>query len=697
MAAVVFLQRNAWILPLAFAVILGAVGFLAYRSVEASMMRDIETRLTGTRDAAEAAMLIWVQEAKANTRVHAADPRVASAIESLLEVARSAEDPRRELLAAPAQQDLRDRIQPALDEYGYLAYFAVAPGGLLVGSIEPYVGFQSVGVAELNETILGGETVLTPPRRADAVGLGDENETRSLVGSPVRNAEGRVIATFGFAIQPELEMARILTVARSGDSGETYAIDREGRLLSHSRFEPELRELGLIGPEQSSVMHVQVRDPGGDLRRGYEPELPLAARPFTRSAASAIAGERGVDSGGFRDYRGVDVVGAWAWVPGLDLGLLSELDLDEAYAGLYSLRLRFGSVFGLFVLGSAAMFLYSFVTVRLRRQVDEARELGRYRIETKIGRGGMGTVYLARHALLRRPTAIKVLDVEKAGSEGVARFEREVQITSALRHPNTVEIYDYGYTPDGTFYYAMEYLNGITVGECIEDDGPQNEARTLHLMRQTCGSLAEAHDAGLIHRDIKPSNVMICERGGLLDFVKVLDFGLVRELEQGRDAALTDVTSLTGTPLYMPPEAVRAPETLDARGDVYQLGQLAYFLITGRHVFQSATPMDVMLMHVSETPEAPSDVLDRPVSPALETLILACLAKKPDERPRDARDLLRRLESCNVGAAWTQADASRWWARFNEAHPPDSRHVPDATGSTPSAYSIDIADRLRGA
>jgi serine/threonine protein kinase len=408
-----------------------------------------------------------------------------------------------------------------------------------------------------------------------------------------------------------------------------------------------------------------------------------------------VSGQDGVDVEGYRDYRGIPVAGAWAWIPTLGIGIATEMDIDEAYAGLTLLRTRFGVVVGLLVLAALAMFLYSFVMVRLRREVDEARQLGRYRIERKLGSGGVGTVYLASHALLRRPTAIKVLKAGVAGVEGVARFEREVQVTSSLSHPNTIEIYDFGYTPDGTFYYAMEYLRGLTLGECVEDDGPQPEARVLHLMKQACASIAEAHAAGLIHRDLKPSNVMLCERGGLFDFVKVLDFGLVRAEQQSREVALTAVDSLTGTPLYMPPEAVQAPDTLDARADVYQLGEILYYLLTGRHVFVGDTAYDVLAQHVASVPEAPSAALGRSVSPDLERIVLWCLEKKPAARPRDAGSLLEALEGSAATGTWGRREAQDWWRIWRERHPgsDDLRSTPG--GSTPSSYGIDLAARLR--
>jgi serine/threonine protein kinase len=280
------------------------------------------------------------------------------------------------------------------------------------------------------------------------------------------------------------------------------------------------------------------------------------------------------------------------------------------------------------------------------------------------------------------------------GEEGLARFEREVQVSSVLSHPNTIEIYDFGHTPDGTFYYAMEYVKGITLGSCVSSGGPIPEARVLHVMKQACASIAEAHDQGLMHRDLKPSNIMLCERGGTYDFVKVLDFGLVKELDKGQSVDLTDVASLTGTPLYMPPEAVQSPESLDVRGDVYQLGLCAYFLLAGRNVFEGDAPVDVIVQHVSATPTPPSEVLGHAVSPELEEIILRCLEKEPDKRFNHARALLEAFEACDLEARWGQREARAWWVEWLEQHP-DSDDAAPPTSTLPSGYDIDLGERLQ--
>jgi serine/threonine-protein kinase len=303
--------------------------------------------------------------------------------------------------------------------------------------------------------------------------------------------------------------------------------------------------------------------------------------------------------------------------------------------------------------------LTSKVIYGLAQRVRKANELGQYTLEEKIGEGGMGAVYRARHALLRRPTAVKLLPPELAGEHSIKRFEREVQLTSALTHPNTIAIYDYGRTPDGIFYYAMEYLEGITLEELVAHDGPQPVARVVHLLKQLCGALEEAHRVKLIHRDVKPANIVLCVRGGVADYVKVLDFGLVKEA--GTSAPeLSTRGHIVGTPRYMAPEAITDPDGIDARADLFGVGGVAYELLTGIAPFDGATVVEVCAKILYEAP-APLSDNGRSIPHDLETLVLGCLTKDRNGRPGSAAEVLDRLESQSDVAAWSARDAERWW------------------------------------
>ena len=304
----------------------------------------------------------------------------------------------------------------------------------------------------------------------------------------------------------------------------------------------------------------------------------------------------------------------------------------------------------------------------LRKAVSDIQRLGQYTLEKKLGEGGMGVVYRASHAMLRRPTAIKLLLPDRAGKDALTRFEREVRRTAMLTHPNTVTVFDYGRTLDGVFYYAMELLEGATLDEIVEVDGPQPEARVIHILEQVAASLAEAHDAGLIHRDVKPGNIMVVDRGGIADLVKVVDFGLVKDVgfkaPGGEEAepGLTHANAITGTPLYIAPETVTAPETVDARTDLYAVGAVGYWLLTGTHVFGGKTIVEVCAHHLHSVPERPSVRLGAQVASDLESVLLACLAKRPEDRPASAQVLRERLRACAAAGQWTNARAAEWWA-----------------------------------
>lgn len=293
----------------------------------------------------------------------------------------------------------------------------------------------------------------------------------------------------------------------------------------------------------------------------------------------------------------------------------------------------------------------------LQRRVQVAKQLGQYQLERRIGQGGMGEVFLANHSLLQRPTAIKLLrDVRSSSAR--ARFRQEVQTASGLTHPNTVEIYDYGRTADGVFYFAMEYVEGASLENAVLSTGAMPPSRVTRILTQAAGSLAEAHGRGLVHRDIKPSNLMLCDRGGDFDTLKVLDFGLVRDLSDDETAS---TSGLTGTPLYMAPEAILDPDGFMPESDVYALGATAYFLLTGEPPFASGSLVEVLADHLATEPPRPESSDEE-----LAALVVRCLSKDPADRPADGAALLAALEACPCHGEWTREDARVWWEEHRE-------------------------------
>jgi len=297
---------------------------------------------------------------------------------------------------------------------------------------------------------------------------------------------------------------------------------------------------------------------------------------------------------------------------------------------------------------------------RLRRRMGRALKLGQYTLEEKLGEGGMGVVYRATHAMLRRPAAIKLLLKGRTGERDLARFEREVQLTSRLAHPNTISIFDYGRTAEGVFYYVMEYLDGMDLERLVRESGPVEPARVIRILAQVSGALGEAHALGLIHRDIKPANIVLTERVDEPDVVKVVDFGLVKTLDQNQSESAV-ANTITGTPLYLAPEAISSPDAVDARADIYALGAVAYFLLTGQHVFDAATVIEICSKHMLEQPVPPSTRLGTKLPEDLEAIVLACLAKDRYARPASAAALRASLLACGDAVRYDAVAASAWW------------------------------------
>jgi serine/threonine-protein kinase len=355
------------------------------------------------------------------------------------------------------------------------------------------------------------------------------------------------------------------------------------------------------------------------------------------------------------------VVGALALLAVLTNGFLAWSDAAVRGRMLAVLFWQSASWVGF---ATALAIFGSYRIESLRREAVQARRLGQYRLKGLLGAGGMGEVHLAEHVLLRRPCAIKLIRPERVGDpRNLARFEREVQATATLTNWHTVEIFDYGRAADGTFYYVMEYLPGLNLEQLVRGHGPVPPERAVHLLRQVCAALREAHARGLIHRDIKPSNVITCRRGGREDVAKLLDFGLVLAPgAQGDWEKLTQEGALAGTPSFMSPEQAGGSGPLDARSDVYSLGAVAFFLLTGRPPFTGKTAVQVLAAHLHQPPPPLRDLCPD-VPPGLEAVVARCLAKAPGERFPDVQSLEQALARLPCAEGWTDERAAAWWER----------------------------------
>jgi len=672
-----FLRTQLWVWPLVAALVLVFLGVWLRVKMEGATKQQIADTLQTILNANTEALRAWSVTMKSEAEDIADDDRVRELAAGLIRQAKSATQVQAALLISPQLSALRAHLSPMLVRRGFDGFLVLDTNFLVVASMrDQLVGMQRPpGNAEQMTPCLAGKSLVTRPFPSVAMLPDEKGNLRVGVPTmfavaPIRSADGQVIAILGLRIEPDKDFTRILATARAGQTGETYAFGHDGKQLSESRFDNDLKRLGLIPdePDARSILTLELRDPLVDLGKGRQSPKRRTELPFTHAVGEALAGHTGVDADGYRDYRGVPVVGAWTWLDDFNLGLVTEMDRAEAFRPLHILRVGFWSIFGLLLVGAVLVYVLMRLANRLqaaaRRAALKARQLGQYALDDKIGEGAFGAVYRAHHALMRRPVAVKLLQTEKLTQSSAARFEREVQLTSQLTHPNTITLYDYGRTPEGIFYYAMEYLDGLTIDRLVKQYGAQPEGRVIAILRQVCGSLAEAHAIGLVHRDIKPANVFLTQRGGVPDFVKVLDFGLVKVRDVPGGAELTMAEATLGTPLYMSPEAVEHSNEVDARSDLYSLGAVGYFLVTGEALFDCLTLGEVLMHQVKDLPVRPSARLGKLISPDLEELLMRCLAKNPASRPANARELDDALARCRSAADWTRELADEWWRKF---------------------------------
>ncbi len=679
-----YLTRRMWVWPIIAVALLLAIGWAVHGAIERTMNENLRSELETLRDVEVEVLRTWLVAQEKNAMSVACDVEVRRLTRELLQPGTSDAAAK----VAELTRGLHQSLLPVMNAHDYEHFFVADQQQILASSRPDGVGLtpppefaDSLGI------VFAGNPTVTRPYKSVLPHVDESGKPRAglpmmFVLAPIVDEQLQVVALLGLQIRPEKEFTRVLQLGRTGESGETYAFDASGLLLSNSRFDHDLVLDGLLQEGTPSILNLLVRDPGGDVTAGYRPDVVRSELPLTRMALDATAGNTGSDVAGYRDYRGVPVVGAWTWFQKYGFGVTTELDFDEAFLPLTILKRAFWGLLVLLALSSIAIFVFTLMTARLRQQAREsaveARQLGQYKLEEKLGEGAMGVVYRGRHAMLRRPTAIKLLDTEKVTDASIERFEREVQITSHLNHANTIAIYDYGRTPEDVFYYAMEYLDGIDLQQLVDQYGPQPPGRVIYILKQVCGSLYEAHSSGLVHRDIKPANIMINRRGGEGDVVKVLDFGLVK----ARSGELGDSKSesMAGTPLYMSPEAIQLPNSVDACSDLYAVGAIGYFLLTGKPVFDASSLSELLQLHVSEVPIAPSKRLGKPIPAELEHAILSCLEKTRAKRPQTSRELAKLLSATSLASPWTLDEADAWWSNHERQQTPTTGQETEYTG-----------------
>jgi tRNA A-37 threonylcarbamoyl transferase component Bud32 len=474
------------------------------------------------------------------------------------------------------------------------------------------------------------------------------------VGGVIREPGGRVVGVGIVHISPE-PFYKLL----ESPCVEFLAFDDQGLLLNDISRTDSLRDAGLV----PGAFRLKLKDPGVDLRHDRA-AAPPDHWPLTRMAQSGSQGSDGVDSTGRRDVRGQRVLQAWSWLPELDMGLGAQRPEEETLAALAPIRTS--------LVLSALVFAGAGIAIALLARRDRARKrasgggpFGSYQLDRRIGRGATADVFLANHAYLKRPAALKILNDADPSLDTIERFEREARLASRLGHPNTIQVFDYGEAPDGRLYLAMEYVKGLNLAQLSTLAHPLPVSRVVYILKQVAGSLDEAHQLGLIHRDLKPSNIMIESKGGIGDRVKVLDFGIASQVS-GAGEDVTRSASVVGTPAFIAPERLRSPLLLDPRSDIYSFGAVAFHLLTGRTVFESDGPAELVYQTLTSPRPSPSQLRGERLPEELESLVLDCLSVSPSARPPTFRAVREKLKAIPLAQRWGRDEARVWWTMNGE-------------------------------
>ena len=655
-----------------------ALGYWSYHGIRDAIAETRVASLEALLGTVVGGLDVWVDERRSMAGRQAADPVLVGRVRALTSAAGGSDS--RAACESAAAADATGTLAAYRQSRGLAAALIVDRGGVILAADRSENCGQRIRSDAFRRRLdvaLDGTVQFVHPAADVPVVMTAPNASPRPVAWFLAPIGGKPATTvLALADTTDGEMSSVFVAARPGVTAETFAFTEQGRIVTPIRFVAEMVALGQL-PESTpehAVLVLAARDPG-PVRDGEPPaRKDPGAMPLTEAAARATAArsrptgseQRGTVQTPYRSYRGVDVIGAWRWLPAHDLGVVAEISAEEAFAPLRYLLVSFAVIGGLTVLMLGAA-LYSTVSLtRLQRQFGRLQRLGAYTLERQISEGGMATIYLARHALLKRPTAIKVLKKQVATDEFIHRFEREVQLASQLLHPNTVEIYDFGRTREGQPYYVMEYLDGVTLAELVAHSGPVPPGRVIHVLRQVAAALREAHNRGMVHRDVKPENVMLCRRGED-DVVKLLDFGLVKNLERVETRDITKQIKILGTPRYMAPERLVNPTDVDARSDIYALGAVGYYLVTGKPIFDGADNLEIsnQVLHSPAPRASAAGVAGIPEG--LDALFAACFEKERARRPQNADAVIEALDRISTRLAWTQADAAAWWASYREA------------------------------
>ncbi len=666
------IKRRRW-LPLALSIAVALPSLLAVYGVErkakASLEASRSAQLKTLGDTAALAVHEWAQGKMEIARSWARLPQLQFSVEELVQLGRQ-KDPRETLLRSSARDDIHQQMT-ALGGQGVRYVFWDRNGTTLASwqADAADVGnpIPADATPELSRAF-AGQTLIHKPDYVEHRTEGFSPETAQPLMwllTPVLDANGKpqaVMLLRGIGLYEEL--THIFDRLDFESTGDTYLVDDRGRLRSEVRHTADLIEAGLLPDTATSAAIVfRAGDPGHLVSQRQPLRQDAETLPLTIAVSHAAARKNGQTVQAYRDYRGVKVIGAWRWLPDLELGTVAEISVEEAFAPRGLLRWSLLGLAAVMTLTAAATGLVVDQRFRSVRKTD-AEQFGRYELIEELGSGGMGVVYRARHQLMKRPAALKVIRPDRFDDENTLRFDREVQLAAGLRSLHSVSVFDYGWTSDGRAYCAMELLDGMTVHQAIGRSGPMPAGRVVRLMMHLCDSLSEAHAMGLVHRDVKPRNVMVSPQGDRNDWAVLFDFGLAKSVEPDENLFMTQERIWAGTPMFMAPERFRNPGRTDPRSDIYSLGAVGYFMLAGKEPFSEIDPSGMFELILSSSPVPLHELIDLPEVSLLSELIHRCMDRNPEARPQTAEEVRVELAKIEDLYDWTRHQARQWWATF---------------------------------
>jgi tRNA A-37 threonylcarbamoyl transferase component Bud32 len=640
-------RRNA-LLAILVVLVASVAAAWSFLNVQQAVKHSRATLLSSLLATQSEAILIWAEERRADTTQWARDPSIIAVTGKLLDRHRvggiaSGDNPKEAAM-------FLDRIAPAIEDLRLAAANIAAPDGTLIASLVPELVGATLSpeyLARIKPAFDGGSVFVGPTLEQDRLpGMTAERRMLSVIwtAAPVKSREGKVLAVLSLGRYATRRFARTLEVTRPGETGEAYAFNSKGMLLSPSRFESRLKESGLMDDGGTF-------SPGAMSLREYLPVVgPSPHMPLTALVGQAIAKVKsspaefkGTMLQPYLNYVGTPVIGAWQWLPSLDLGIAIEMAEAEAYAPIAFLNTN---LLILLLTLAFAVFVGPLLPPLLWRRfvpITEGDRIGSYRLSRKIGEGGLADVYEGVHEGLEKPVAVKIMKGQLR-EELEVRFEREARLLALLNHPRIVSVFDADHCEDGRPYYVMELVEGLPLGRLVEDGGPLAERLACEILEQVCDAVQYMHDRGITHRDLKPENILVQEAADGAPQIKLIDFGFAKSLTEKDRMHLTQDMSLMGTLGYMAPERIKDPEDTDIRGDVYAVGAIGYFLMTGKELIPDIGNLDDLNGHPIPAPGSIRNDM-------LAGIVVKAMSIRKSERWSSCAHLAEALGSVSGGTA----------------------------------------------